>query len=537
MVKRKNVSPKANLISCQFILLVMIFVLGAVLRLVNLGNHPTFISDEASIGYNAYSILKTGRDEWGKQMPLSFKAFGEYKLPGYIYATVVPVAIFGLNEFSTRFISALAGVIGALFFYLIVKKYAQKIDRPILPVLALFFYVANPWLIQTSRLALEANLGLTFFLAGFWLLEKKKVFWSALLIGLTFYIYNAFRVFVPFWFIGWVMLAKPKWRERHLGRFLLVLGLCLLPLVITGFQGSRERIFSTALWRDSGLVARIGEKRVACQGQLPPSVCRVFYNRPVGYTAAFLKNYLSHFSPGFLFVKGAGLAQYGMPGFGAAYLFEWIFIVVGLVYLLKNLRQWPGLLVWLLVAPVANSITGLAHPVRSLVMAPLIPFVSALGAVYLYHQRPIFKRELLLVIVFSVAVSLGYFANRYFSVYPLATGSIWQQGYRPLFDYLEGIETRYERVQVTKFYGEPHIFYLFYRQVEPSSYQSERGVVRYDREDHWTNVDQIGKYYFFHEKPAFPQGLTVFSPQKVVGQPGKLVYYRNGQPAFVIQEL
>jgi len=53
---------------------------------------------------------------------------------------------------------------------------------------------------------------------------------------------------------------------------------------------------------------------------------------------------------------------------------------------------------------------------------------------------------------------------------------------------------------VTKFYGEPHIFYLFYRQIDPASYQREEGVVRYTRSDGWVNVDRIGKYYFIEKR-------------------------------------
>ncbi len=519
----------------EFLVVAFLLMLAVGLRFVGLGNHPTFISDEASIGYNAYSILKTGRDEWGARLPLAFKAFGEYKLPGYIYATVLPMAFFGLSEFSTRFMSALGGVVGAYFFYLLARRYAQELKMPAFGYLALFFYVANPWLIQVSRLALEANLALAFFLAGVWFLGRDRPILSGVLVGLTLYTYNAFRVFVPLWLVGSFLLGKIKWRQLRV--VVLVLAVLSVPLFVTGFRGTRERLGAVALWQDPGLVARIGEKRVACQANLPAGICRRAYNRPVGYTAAFVANYLSHFSPQFLFLQGPGLAQYTMPGFGVAYLFEWVFLAVGAVYFFRSPRRWPGLVVWLLAAPIANSVTGAAHPVRSLMLAPMIPFLSALGAAYLYAHRPYFRRELLLVSVFSVAVSLGYFANRYFSVYPLATGSIWQQGYRPLFQYLEKIETRYDQIQVSKFYGEPHIFYLFYRQVDPASYQAGRGVERADRPDGWTNVDRIGKYLFFEDEPNRQEGLVVWaSPQNATRAGGKVIYYRNGVPAFVIQE-
>jgi len=36
---------------------------------------PGFNADEAAFGYNAYSLLKTGRDEYGTLLPLSIKSF------------------------------------------------------------------------------------------------------------------------------------------------------------------------------------------------------------------------------------------------------------------------------------------------------------------------------------------------------------------------------------------------------------------------------------------------------------------------------
>jgi len=58
-------------------LLVVIILLASFLRLYNLANVPPHLTpDEASLGYNAYSILKTGKDEYGKFMPIIFKSFG-----------------------------------------------------------------------------------------------------------------------------------------------------------------------------------------------------------------------------------------------------------------------------------------------------------------------------------------------------------------------------------------------------------------------------------------------------------------------------
>ena len=107
----------------QFLVLFLILILGFFLRVVNLDKVPNgFFCDEASIGYNAYSLLKSGRDEFGKSWPLFFRAFGEYKNPIQIYSTIPFVALFGLNEGSVRLVSAIYGTLTILAVYFLVKE-------------------------------------------------------------------------------------------------------------------------------------------------------------------------------------------------------------------------------------------------------------------------------------------------------------------------------------------------------------------------------------------------------------------------------
>ena len=110
------------------IILLFIILLALFLRVYKLSKvPPSLYWDEASLGYNAYSILLTARDEYGKFLPLTnFAAFGDYKPPGYIYAAVPSIAIFGLNEFSVRFPSAFFGVLTVILVYLISRKFFQN---------------------------------------------------------------------------------------------------------------------------------------------------------------------------------------------------------------------------------------------------------------------------------------------------------------------------------------------------------------------------------------------------------------------------
>src|SRR5258706_10515409 len=100
-----------------------IIILAIVLRFFQLGTNPPSLDwDEASIGYNAYSILKTGADEYGNKLPSTIRSFGDYKPPVYIYLDVPSVAFFGLNEVGVRFPSALFGSLSVLVMYFLAKE-------------------------------------------------------------------------------------------------------------------------------------------------------------------------------------------------------------------------------------------------------------------------------------------------------------------------------------------------------------------------------------------------------------------------------
>jgi len=84
-------------------LLTLIFALAFFLRIYRVADTPhDLYVDEVAIGWNAYSILKTGRDEYGTRLPLFFRSYDDYKLPVYIYATTLSEAILGKTAFAVN---------------------------------------------------------------------------------------------------------------------------------------------------------------------------------------------------------------------------------------------------------------------------------------------------------------------------------------------------------------------------------------------------------------------------------------------------
>src|SRR5260221_5850510 len=120
MNETKNFLLKNVKFSFQTFLIVVILLLGFVVRIYNLTGVPFgFHGDEAAIGYNAYTILTRGTDEYGVPFPLFFKSFGEYKSAVEIYSTVPFISTLGLNEFSTRLVSVFYAMLSLIIAYLL----------------------------------------------------------------------------------------------------------------------------------------------------------------------------------------------------------------------------------------------------------------------------------------------------------------------------------------------------------------------------------------------------------------------------------
>src|SRR3990172_10586652 len=103
----------------SWILFVLICLLFLVTRLYKISEIPPSVYwDEASIGYNAYSIVQSGKDEWGEFLPLHFRAFGEFKLPVYIYSAAPFVKAIGLNAYAVRLPAVLYSLGTIILVYL-----------------------------------------------------------------------------------------------------------------------------------------------------------------------------------------------------------------------------------------------------------------------------------------------------------------------------------------------------------------------------------------------------------------------------------
>src|SRR3972149_12125596 len=184
---------------------ILIVVIASFLRFFSISTNPPSLTwDEAPWGYNAYSLGIGGRDEFGKFLPITYlESFGDFKPPVYAYLSVLPVKIFGLNEFSTRFTSALFGILTVLLTYFLTKRvFSSSSKLESLPLLAAGLLAISPWHILLSRAAFEANVATFFIVLGVFLFfsslsNKWLLPLSVISFIISMYTFNTARILAP----------------------------------------------------------------------------------------------------------------------------------------------------------------------------------------------------------------------------------------------------------------------------------------------------------------------------------------------------
>lgn len=481
-----------NWVKSEWGALILIVVLGAVLRFVFLDKYPPSLNwDEVSHGYNAFSILKTGNDEWGNKLPLIFQAYGDYKLPLYIYLSTPFVAIFGLNSISIRLLSFLAGSLLPIIIFLVIKKVIPK--HPHVAIIASLVSAFSPSTIFLSRIALEANLFvLIFFISTYFLIDKKYGL-SSFFYALSIFTYNSSRVILPFYLILlFFLIVKNNYQFKTNWYKFLFLFITLIIFIFQSFQNIGQARYKWVTLLDQGAVNQINELRM----RYP----RFLVNKVTYFTYNATKNYISHLNPNYLFIKGGSHYQFNLPNFYLVSPFFIPFLIIGLYNFFVSIRKksfysFMIVLFCLLVAPIPSAITRDApHILRSIVLIPTAIIMISFAFINLKRWK------LYLSLIFTVLIliiSQIQFWKQYIN-YSKEYSSLWQYGYKEVVDFVKINYDNYDKIIVTKKYGEPHEYFLYYLKYDPTEYLKDTNRIAFNQSN-WYWVDRFDKFNFVND--------------------------------------
>lgn len=478
-------------------ILVVLLILGITLRIIWLGKIPSgFFRDEAALGYNAYSIWKTGGDEFGMKFPLVFRSFEVFFLPAYAYISAPIVGLLGLSEFSTRLLSSLVGISALIFIYLIAKEIWNK--KVVL--FALLVLVISPWHIFYSRGTFEGNLALTFFTAGFffWIkflkLKTGKTFLiSIFLFALSMYSYQAERLVVPLFAVVAILLSLPiliKLRNKLVIPTLIVF-VFLIPLLSLSFKsGGYHRAFGVSVFSQEKTPPGWVEGKEA--GILTNNI---FYLR--GRQIASL--YLSYFSPRNLFVEGDFDKQRSVENMSVFYVWMAPAMLIGVWFAIKSkLKSQKLLLAWMVLGPLPAALTGDPfHTYRSLLFYMPLAIFAGVGLSRVYRLIRSFGLVLLVV------GSLALFSFNYFIITPATRARAWDYGYKDIVEFVNSLP-KGTKVVIDDPWTESYIHFLFLNKVDPTFYQVEVGKLGSVGVYYYTNSDKIrpNKFGDFEFRPV-----------------------------------
>ncbi len=478
----------------------LILALAFVLRIVALDKYPIgFTPDEASFGYDAYSLLETGKDQWGSSWPLVFKSFGDYKAPIYTYLAMPFVALLDLTKVSVRLPNALLGVGAIYVVFLLVRElfkdkeyFSRSFLKMTFPEITALIFAISPWHIMMSRGAFEANL-ITFFLPlGIYLFLKNKYYLSMFVFGLSLFTYHSAKLVTPLVVILLFIFFKSK-LSKVVSKSLVIFGVFLVLSVYTVSIGAGARIAERSITQgalEEGAKIKID----LIQKGMNPIVARLLHNKYQVVASRFVKNYVQYFSPKFLLIDGPAETTYGMvKGMGVLSYIE-ILGLIALVFLFKESKVKKilmFLLCWLLIAPLPASLsTGVGYAGnRAVSMIPVVQILSAIGIYSLLSKYKLSKYFVSILIL----VGLGVFTQKYFidGRKELSKGML--HGNLEIATQLYNNSVNYDEIIISKKLSEPHIYIAFAGKIDPGFYQAESKNWKFEEIGvNW--VDQIPEY-------------------------------------------
>lgn len=435
-------------------ILLSIFLLGSFLRFYKLGDIPSgFYVDEAVIGYNAFSFIETGfKDEYGKFLPVFLRSFVAYSSPLYTYLTVLPIKLFGLSVFSTRFLSSFSGSLSIIAIYYLTNTLFSKKNLSLVSALV---FAISPWSIFFSRGAYEANFALLILILSIIFLIKEKYIFASILMSINTYAYQAQRLnaFFLLTLFGIYLLQKNRFNfKKILFNKKILISIILFILLQTPQLVLLNKPAFTS--RAAGL----------------------FYSdiatTPLSFAREFFAQYFNYFSPNNLFITGDQDLQRSIPELSTFYSWMVLPYLLGIYILFKNIKtkNYKIIFALFLLFPIVPALTrDPFSTLRNLSSIIPITIIISLGINNIYLKTN--KKLFMFVSCVLLLVSCLYLWRSYFVLLPYERSKIWNYGYIELSEIIIKNPDQKYLIENSRL-KPPYILLSFFMQIDPEIMQT-----------------------------------------------------------------
>lgn len=519
------------------IALVIVLLVAGLLRLPYLGSAPPGLNqDEAANAWNAYCLLKTGRDQVGTPWPIFYlRALGENRSTLFVYVLLPFQAIGGLNIWTTRLPAALGGVLTVLLTYWVVARLFGRGCG----LVAAAFLALSPVHIQLSRWGHEASIVPLLTLAplaallwaGFPLDDRSdpqprpgRAVLAGLLTGVACYGYPAVRLFLPVFLAAGALLTGRACRRLTRTRGGM--------LALVGFLVAVTATLGPLVYEHMAEPDVIGKRARATWVWSPG-------DSPVVRVEKVLARYAAHFGSRFLFELGDEDEVVWTPNLG---FLPWCALplqLAGLGLLMPKLRTSRAarvLLAAVVLYPVGDCLNTHVSVQATRSLPGLVPLLAlaalpvARAAAVLHHRRLwtsllVASAALATMVIDTYArFHRGYYVDqpRKLLVYQgrhvdLLAACAWL---RPRLDQVEAVFcTPLDRNQ-------PYVITLVALGHDPRRWFAQPRQV--DTTGAWDRYLRYGKFYFLDEAERRP----VLREMKAAGRPERVILLlRPNEPA------
>lgn len=563
-----------------FWLILAILVFGLFLRAYQVTSAPPALYwEEVALGYDAFSILETGKDHHGHPWPiLAFESFGDWKPSLYFYYLVPFIKILCLTDLAVRSSGVMLGVFMMMGIYFLARQFKFP------AAWALFVTAISPWAIHFSRGAWEAHLAtvlITWGVAWWWRAVKIGGTWQFLLavisLGLAPYAYHSARLMVPL--LVMILLVVSLWERRadwcnkkivwqHQALVYpfvaaILVAVLMLPLLVTLLNPNSnlitQRFKETGITSDLEVITTSNQLRDASANSIGS---RIFYHRYVIMARTIVENLFSYSSLSFWAVSGDVNLRHGTSFTGLIYHFETVFLIWGVLLMMKRRRTvdwliWGWLLVALLPATMAKPNP---HALRILPALPAVLLIISLGlssfvkesthliqqlGIKYFSKQSVFyqvlqsstKLALVAIIIGFYLLELVAFFRYYLYIYPVQSQHEWQYGYQQLVSELSADIAAGKPIRFARSLGRPAMYVWFYTNEDPSLVQASATNEEFDQGELITykkmifdrEVDlgqlTVGEVGVVLASKVDEAALGNFAVTKVVGLDGQPIWY------------
>ena len=477
-------------------------------------------ADEAAHGYNAFSLLQTGRDEYGKPFPLRFQSFGEYKMPLYTYAIVPFVAIMGLTLDAVRTPNTLMSLLFPLAVYFLAVNVFHKRS---IGLLAAAITTASLGLHTIGRQGHEAYMSTAFLVvataAFIRTLNKKAWLWTivcAVTISLAMLSYQAARIYVVLMLcILWVQTARRTFPWHQSLALTIVVALMFVPDIIL----PPARVGSLWYFASEGLHLKVLEYRMEGGSGL-------IFNKATIAAYDILMRHLAYYTPQFLIERGDPNYRFGYPDMSALNPVIYLSAIIGVYHMIgkHHNRDYRLFFLFVAAAPLAGSLTWADVSItRALFLLPLMHVAAAFG-IYKTIIGVRNNRKRYGLVIISFLLLYGYFGLKSWQIllyhYPARAevARAQQCGYDQLGAYVQKNHSQ-KQFYITKQLGQPYIYLLFHLRYDPSRYQQTNHLSAPDKYG-FGQVDVFDKYSFSFPHVFAPGSVVVGIPDDLQNQEG-----------------